>query len=181
MALPAVDAAESAKLCPAMDEARFQQFYELTARQLKAYLLRLVSNQALADDLLQDAYYRFLRADVPPLDDAGLRNYLFRIATNLARDHYRRKKFEGVPLEGHDRAAEERAVWLRKDVDQVLGEIEPREREMVWLAYVEGASHREIAAVTGLKEASIRPSLFRIRQKLADILKRKGFRPKGVE
>jgi RNA polymerase sigma-70 factor (ECF subfamily) len=173
-----METAESAKLCPAMDEARFQEFYDLTARPLKAYLLRLVSNSALADDLLQEAYFRMLRAEVPAMDHAGRKNYLFRIATNLARDHYRRKKFEAVPLDGHDRAAEDRAVWLQTDVNQILEEIEPREREIVWLAYVEGASHREIAAVTGLKEVSVRPILFRLRRKLADILRKRGFQPK---
>jgi RNA polymerase sigma-70 factor (ECF subfamily) len=161
-----------------MDEAQFQVFYDHTARSLKAYLLRLVSNAALADDLLQEAYFRFLRADVPEMDEAGRKNYLFRVATNLARDHFRRKKFEAVPVEGRDRAVESAPAWLAADVSRVLEQIEPREREIVLLAYVEGASHREIAAVTGLKEASVRPVLFRIRQKLAEILKKRGFQPK---
>lgn len=161
-----------------MDEAQFQVFYDHTARSLKAYLLRLVSNAALADDLLQESYFRFLRAGIPAMDEAGRKNYLFRVATNLARDHFRRKKFEAVPIEGHDRAAESNPAGLALDVSRVLEEIEPREREMVLLAYVEGASHREIAAVTGLKEASVRPMLFRIRQKLAGLLKKRGFQPK---
>lgn len=163
-----------------MDEASFHAFYELTARPLKVYLLRLTANAALADDLLQEAYFRFLRAELPEMDDAGRKNYLFRVATNLARDHFRRKKFEAAPIEGHDKATETQEPWLRQDVQRVLEQIEPRERELVLLAYVEGASHREIAAVTGLKEASVRPVLFRVRQKLAGILRKRGFRPMGV-
>ncbi len=158
-----------------MDEAEFQHFYERTARALKAYLLRLAPNAALADDLLQEAYFRFLRAKLPGMDEAGRKNYLFRIATNLARDHYRRRRFEAVPLEGHDRAAASGPEWLAADVGRLLSAIDPRERELVLLAYVEGASHREIAAVTGLQEASVRPVLFRIRQKLAGILRARGF------
>lgn len=179
MALPAAEAAESAVPRASMDENQFQAFYELTARPLKVYLLRLTSSPALADDLLQEAYYRFLRAELPEMDETGRRNYLFRVATNLARDHFRRKKFEAAPLEGHDKAAEAPPPWLGRDVRRVLEAIEPRERELVLLAYVEGASHREIAAVTGLKEASVRPILFRVRQKLAEMLKKRGFRPGG--
>lgn len=178
LALPAAEAAESAKPRVSMDEGRFQAFYDLTARQLKSYLLRLLGDAALADDLLQDAYFRFLRAELPEMDDSGLKNYLFRIATNLARDHYRRKKFEAAPLEGHDRAAERCEPWLKPDLSRILDEVEPRERELLLLAYVEGASHREIAAVTGLKEASVRPILFRVRQKLAGMLKKRGFKPR---
>lgn len=178
LALPVANATGSAEPRTSMDEAQFQDFYDHTARSLKAYLLRLVSNVALADDLLQEAYFRFLRADMPGMDEAGRKNYLFRVATNLARDHFRRKKFEAAPMEGHDRAIDSDPPWMATDVSRVLEEIKPREREMVILAYVEGASHREIAAVTGLKEASVRPVLFRIRQKLADLLKKRGFQPK---
>ena len=49
------------------------------------------------------------------------------------------------------------------------------ERELVWLAYVEGSSHREIAEIMGLREVSIRPMLFRVRQKLAELLKSIGY------
>jgi RNA polymerase sigma-70 factor (ECF subfamily) len=40
----------------------------------------------------------------------------------------------------------------------------------MWLAYVEGADHREIAAALGLRERSIRVLLHRVRRKLAGLL-----------
>ena len=45
---------------------------------------------------------------------------------------------------------------------------------MLWLAYVEGCSHKEIAGVVGLKAASVRLLLFRARQKLAALLRERG-------
>jgi RNA polymerase sigma-70 factor (ECF subfamily) len=50
----------------------------------------MCGNTRLADDLLQETYYRFLRAKVAHESDAHRRNYLFRIATNIVRDHRRR-------------------------------------------------------------------------------------------
>jgi RNA polymerase sigma-70 factor (ECF subfamily) len=45
---------------------------------------------------------------------------------------------------------------------------------LLWLAYVEGSSHKEISDVVGLKVASVRPMLFRARQKLLGILRKAG-------
>jgi RNA polymerase sigma-70 factor (ECF subfamily) len=58
-----------------------------------------------------------------------------------------------------------------------MAELSPRDRQMLWLAYVEGASHREIAKALGLRAASIRSMLFRARQRLAEQLKARGLRP----
>jgi len=155
-----------------MSETEFSEFYALTARSLKSYLNRLTSNATLADDLLQESYFRFLRAEVALSDPAQCRSYLFKIATNLTRDHFRSKKSQSEELpETLSTASFGEDAQRSADMERVLGQIPRRERELVWLAYVEGASHREIAAITGLKEASVRPILFRIRQKLAGLLR----------
>ena len=44
-----------------MDEDTFRAFYDRTARQVWAYLARITGDRTLADDLLQESYYRFLR------------------------------------------------------------------------------------------------------------------------
>ena len=159
----------------AMSEAEFRGFYERTARPLKAYLSRVTGNTALAEDLLQESYYRMLRAGLPAMDAGQWKSYLYKTATNLARDHFRARKWEAGPLEERTAgAAPEAGAAMSADVQKVFGEMTPGERQMMWLAYVEGASHREIAAVTGVKEASIRPMLYRARQKLAGILRERG-------
>lgn len=155
-----------------MTEVQFKEFYSKTARPLKSYLSRITGSQTLAEDMLQESYYRLLRSNLPDLDDTQLKNYLYRTATNLARDHFRQSKFHPVPLEDHASPSRpDHALETSSAVRQALGGIKQNERELVWLAYVEGASHREIAAITGLKEASIRPLLFRVRKKLAALLR----------
>ena len=81
-----------------MDEDTFRAFYDRTARSVWSYLARITGDRALADDLLQESYYRFLRAERRFDNESHRRNYLFRIATNLAHDRHRRRHGVSVPV-----------------------------------------------------------------------------------
>ena len=159
-----------------MDEDAFRAFYDRTARSLWAYLARITGDRQAADDLLQDCYYRLLRASVAHEDENHRRNYLFRIATNLARDRYRRQAAapemaaEMDETHGADTTAVARAE-RRADLHRAFGQLKPRERELLWLAYAQGSSHQEIGETLGLKTGSIKPLLFRAKHKLAGILR----------
>jgi RNA polymerase sigma-70 factor (ECF subfamily) len=162
-----------------MDEETFRGFYERTARALWVYLHRLTGNRALADDLLQDAYYRLLRADVAFESEAHRRRYLFRIATNLVRDGVRRQRAR-PPVVTHDETNDagtrppDSSLNHRLDLTQALRRLGKRERAMLLLAYSQGSTHEEIAAVVGVKTSSVKPLLFRARRKLAGLLGRGG-------
>jgi RNA polymerase sigma-70 factor, ECF subfamily len=166
-----------------MDEDAFRVFYERTARPVWAYLSRMTGDPRLADDLLQDAYYRFLRANVAHESDAHRRNYLFRIATNLVRDRRRRPRVDDVPLvtgtaardavdppDPRSADAADGAV-RRLDLARSMARLKPRERDLLWLAYAQGSSHQEIAETLGLKTASVKLLLFRARRRLATLLR----------
>jgi RNA polymerase sigma-70 factor (ECF subfamily) len=158
-----------------MDEDAFRALYDRTARALWAYLSRITGSPDLADDLLQETYYRFLRARVRYESDAHRRNTLFRIATNLVRDGHRRGlrcRFVAI-LDDNIRADVDVAgdAERRTDLGRAMAQLKPREREMLWLAYAQGSNHRDIAGTLGLKADSVRLLLFRARRKLARLLR----------
>ena len=165
-----------------MGDDEFRALYERTARALWAYMSRISGDPHKADDLLQEAYYRFYRASKRYESEAHRRNSLFQIATNLVRDAARRgKHYEEVPLadDGSPPAgavpksaspSPETEAAMRTDVARAIQQLAPMQRELLWLAYAQGSSHEEIAEVLGLNAISVRTLLLRARRKLAGIL-----------
>jgi RNA polymerase sigma-70 factor, ECF subfamily len=172
----------AAEVCP-MDEQAFRAFYEATARALWSYLYRTSGNATLADDLTQESYFRFLRVRFPEANQEYMKNYLFRIATNLLRDHWRHAKLDPPAAEAGDSRAVQASPSPRgeapveSDIMGAMKELKPRERQLLWLAYVEGSSHREIAQLAGLREQSVRGLLFRARARFGRLLRRRGLAP----
>ena len=159
-----------------MTEDGFRAFYDQTARPVWLYLVRMTGDRRLADDLLQESYYRLLRATVAFDSDDHRRHYLFRIATNLVLDHRRRPRIEGesagattelVVAPGGDVAGR---IARRIDLLRAFGQLKPRERSMLWLAYAQGWSHEEIAGTLGLKTSSLKALLHRARRRLVSLM-----------
>lgn len=132
-----------------MKEDTFRILYERTSRPLFLYLFRVSGQRELAQDLLQEAYCRLLSTQLPAMDESQMKSYLYKIATNLLRDHWRSEKSKALAevAEAQPRAyGGETGLDLRSAFDR----LKSRERQLLWLAYVEGSSHREIANTTGL-------------------------------
>lgn len=152
---------------PSLNREAFCVFYSRTNRSLWAYLMRVSGRRDVAEDLLQESYCRFLAAKLPEMDAAESRSYLFKIATNLLRDRWPSREVSDVSI---IRQSWEDDPEARTDVRRAFEQLKPRERQLLWLAHVEGFDHREIARLTGLKVASIRVLLFRARRELASVL-----------
>ena len=158
-----------------MTEDAFRTFYELTARPVWLYLARTTGDRRAADDLLQEAYYRFLRTTTRFESDDHRRNYLFRIAANLVHDWRRQPRVQAMPIDAGElplpaRTETANEAARRIDLTRALQQLKPRERSMLWLAYAQGCSHEEIAASMGVKSASLKSMLFRARRRLRTLL-----------
>jgi RNA polymerase sigma-70 factor (ECF subfamily) len=167
--------AEAATAPRSMDEAAFTEFYEKTARALRSYIRRICGDAGAAEDILQEAYVRFLREARPDAVERERVGFLYKVATNLVHDDWRRASRERRSLLGFEwpRPAQKDPV-LRHDMSRAFAELKPRERELLWLAYVEGWHHEQIAEILDLKVRSIRVLLYRARGRLARLLARRG-------
>jgi RNA polymerase sigma-70 factor (ECF subfamily) len=156
-----------------MDESGFEKLYEKTARPLRSYVERITGSATLADDILQETFLRYLRAPLKVEDDA-VKSYLYKIATNLVYDHFRQTKRASrwqILLRTQPEAEIVDDNFAGEtEMMQVFRHLQPQERALLWLAYVEGYQHREIAATLNLSVMSIKVLLFRARRKLAQML-----------
>ena len=159
----------------AIEEAAFHRLYEQIAPALRAYVFQICGEADLADDVVQDAFVKYLRTPVRKMDEAATKAYLYRIATNLVTDHWRRRERERKwSWKAIFRKPAEAKLDLHSDMARQFGRLAPRERALLWLAYVEEFDHEEIARVLKLRPKSIRVMLFRARKKLRKLLGSEG-------
>jgi RNA polymerase sigma-70 factor (ECF subfamily) len=167
---------EHAASAPAtvLSELEFQRLYDANSTSIHSYLLAVSNRRDVADDLLQETFCRLLLhpKSVAHLDALELRRYLFRIATNLLRDRWRSGDTTPFadPPEPTTHPSPDNSLANTLDIRAMLHHLKPRERELLWLAYVEGMDHAEISSATGLHRLSVRTLLFRARNKAKQFL-----------
>lgn len=156
-----------------MNEIEFENFYNEHSRPLRTYVLRLTDRAEIAADIMQESFLKFLSAELR--HNKNPKAYLYRIATNLTYDYFRRqKKQTNLDSPAFEEPAYEPFAG-ESGFAQIFDKLQMQERALLWLAYVEGHEHREVAEMLGLKTLSVRVLLFRARRKLAGLLEENSF------
>ncbi len=147
----------------------FQEVYP----RLHRYCLRMASDADAAEDAAQEAFVRLLDRKVEG-DPAGIRAWLFKVATHLLRDRARvRDNRERLLTENPvipngppppDESLERTEAVAR--VRRVLAELDDRERVLLLLRE-EGFSYKELAEAVGVQPSSVGTLLVRARQRFA--------------
>ena len=145
-------------------------FLELHA-PLYRYLVRLLGQCELAEDLLQDTFVRALGSLDPGNPPSNPSAWLYRIATNLAIDSLRRqRRWHWIPFVEHTNTTSfEGSVIEAQAVRSCLTQLRPHEAELLLLHEYVGLSSFEIAALTGEKASTIRVRLARIYARFRDL------------
>lgn len=151
-----------------MDQHEFTVFYHETAQALRGYIRRVSCDGEAADDLLQETYLRFLRAMPATGDRAAMKGYLYKTATAAIYDRWRKQRRERLWSLAFRFREEAPPTAGTGDVSRCFQKLKPRERALLWLAYVEGYAHGEIAGTLDLNEERPRPAFPRAAEPGAD-------------
>lgn len=165
----------------------FGQLVEAHQGAVRRFLLRLTAgDEMLADDLAQETFIHAWQGLKSFRAASNFETWLLRIAYRAFLDEKRKdREAQPLPEEGSSDWASPSLVTppkggaggglLRHDLDLALSALSEVERTCVVLQCVEGQSIKDIAAITGMNENTVKSHLLRGKKNMAAYLRRNGY------
>jgi RNA polymerase sigma-70 factor (sigma-E family) len=152
-----------------------EDLYRQHRTRLVRLAILLVDEAATAEDVVQEAFTGLHRHWSGLRDEAAALGYLRTAVVNGSRSVLRRRKTARgyvPPHQANARSAESLAMLTTEHqaVVVALGQLPPRQREVLVLRYYGGMSEAEIAAVTGVSRGTVKSSSSRALDALQRIL-----------
>jgi RNA polymerase sigma-70 factor (ECF subfamily) len=164
----------------------FPDVFHEYERPIYNYLLRMTQNQAEAEDLTQETFIRVHRSLSTFRGESSLATWLYRIATNVSFDHFRRRSTRQaqatLPLEeakpegewaGETPASPEQLAAqseMSTCVEGFIQRLPSTYRAVLVLHDLQGLKDREIAEVLDCSLSTVKIRLHRARTKLREAL-----------
>jgi RNA polymerase sigma-70 factor, ECF subfamily len=176
---------EDIRFAQAGDGAAFERIYLAHRRRVYGLCLRMVGNQAQAEDLTQEAFLHLFRKIQSFRGDSAFSTWLHRLTVNVVLMRLRRKSLIGASLDELTEADDESCapgqqigapdMQLSGTVERVhlqraIDKLAPGYKEMFVLHDVEGYEHREIAEIVGCSVGNSKSQLHKARLRLRELL-----------
>ncbi len=162
----------------ALDIPDFESLLKLHQLRVFRFILASTRDRDVAETLTQDCFWKAYEARLRFRQQCSLETWLMQIAVNLVRDHVRNRRLRfwkrvqqtassvddlGNRLSDRKHSPESELV-LKEEVQAIwraAGQLSERQRSVFLLRFVEDMDILEIAAVTGMKEGTVKAHLFR--------------------
>lgn len=163
------------------DKEAYGAIYSLYYKQIYRYCYFNLRDSVLAQDIVQETFLKAWKALSSFSQDGGgtIQAFLYRIARNLIIDHSRRRK--NAKLEDHEYIEAESQIEDEIDknsekekLNEALGQLAERDRQIVILRFFEEMPFTEISKVVKVREGALRVRVHRILEKLKTILENDG-------
>lgn len=146
-----------------------EQYYDRVYR----YCYFKLGNGAVAEDITQETFLKYY-AHNPSIGPERQLAYLYTIAGNLCIDQYRKK--QTVPIEDDlPQAGIMEAVEAKTAVEQAMEALEPQERELVFLRYINDLPVGDLAKLLGISRFAVHRKTEAALKKLKQQLKKEDF------
>lgn len=177
--------------CRARDQSAFGEIVARYKNKLYSYIFRMTGNAEDAEDLTQEVFVRMYSSFDTFKNQSSLSTWLFRIASNICIDSFRRnKKNRSIaysldePLhsaedseathEAPDSSYEPHRQYMRiehqEQIEVALSKLPEKLREVVLLYDLEGAAYDEIAEIVNCPLGTVKSRLFNGRSQLRKLL-----------
>jgi len=160
------------------DQSAMRALFARYRVRVYRWLLRLVDDEALAEDLLSEVFLDVWRRVASFEARSSLSTWLLAIARYKALSARRRRtdaELDEATVSTVPDTADDPEVTLQKEnraeaLRQSLPRLSPEHREVIDLAYYHGKSVKEIAAIVSISEATVKTRMFYARRKLAELV-----------
>jgi RNA polymerase sigma-70 factor, ECF subfamily len=173
------------------ESSALETLYDRYASTVLGISLKIMEDQAAAEDVLQETFWRVWRSAASyQIQRGSFTSWLFRIARNLAIDAYRRRnirprpitdvddsdsKIEQTPDPTMDVVEQSQLLLNHKQVIRALATLPRVQRQVIEMAYFYGMTRQEIAEATGEALGTIHTRARLALQKLREELQREEF------
>ena len=146
-----------------LDNEELSQLWDELTPKLYGYLINVVRDPVLAEDLLQNTWLKAMEA-LARYEDRGISisAWLFAIARNECRQAWRKSnREEPFDLSIHDKAAAGHSSEDNILVEQLLAKLSEDDRELIRLRYIADLPINDIAGILNLNFVTVRVRLHR--------------------
>jgi len=154
------------------DRSAFERVMAMYKVKIYNYLRMLVGDPELAEELTQDTFVKvYFKAHTLRTDN--LKAWIYTIATNLARNEFRRRKLRNlISLEdaGEGVAAVNPAMDDEITLEGLVSRLPGKYRIPLVMKELDNFSFKEIAAMTGKPVGTVKTLVFRGKQRMRDML-----------
>jgi RNA polymerase sigma-70 factor (ECF subfamily) len=168
--------------CSQKDQAAFQQLYQQTSAKMYAVCLRILHQEALAEDVLQEAYVKVWHsADQYTRAKGKAVTWIATVVRNKALDKLRHLKtrpqeveaaYEGLEFASMDLTPDQ-LTGVGQDAQQLhkcLQQLKPEQQEGILMSYYYGYTHEEMSQIMGKPLGTIKAWVRRGLEKLRSCL-----------
>lgn len=158
----------------------FESLFRLHQREVFGWVLRIVRNQATAEEIVVESFWRIYRAHARFDPKRGFEAWARRIATHAALDHLRSRRPEAeLPVDLPAPARPDPAVSaeIRRKISLAFATLPAKLRVAATLAVIEEQPQKEVAEALGISVAAVKLRVFRALRRLRKELQRQGITP----
>ncbi|MFD2886035.1 RNA polymerase sigma factor [Chitinophaga cymbidii] len=164
--------------CRKGDVRAFHELYEAYSRAMYNICLRMTGHSSDAEDVLQEAFVQVFKNLEKLESDSSLTAWIKRIVVNHCLSYLRKKKVSWEEVGEMEAAVEtevdEEAHALTVSmVKEAIRELPDGYRTVLNLYIFEEYSHREIAALLGITESTVKTQFMRAKEKVRQLVKLK--------
>lgn len=158
------------------DEVAFAELYDLYAPPIYNYLLRLINEPGVAEEILQEVFLAMWRGARRFREEAKVKTWLLRIAHHQAVSWLRRERTVLWSDDDFDRNTDDSIEddlarhWQIDQVRGALNQLPPKQRAVIELTFVHGLSYTEIAQVMNCPIGTVKSRMSYALRRMSDLL-----------